>query len=106
MIVYVIRKIGGNENSPNSLNVMVDYHYHGKKHGNHTVITIYGCLHTLCFLPTQPKDFAVVLKKWKGLIFYTNDIIAVGIYFTTTSIYATLAVPKTQSCANFEFFSF
>ena len=31
MIVYVIQKIGGNENSPNSLNVMVNYHYHEKK---------------------------------------------------------------------------
>ena len=29
MIVYVIRKIGGNRNSPNSFNVMVNYHYHG-----------------------------------------------------------------------------
>ena len=28
MIVYVIQEIGGNENSPNSLNVMVNYHYH------------------------------------------------------------------------------
>ena len=28
MIVYVIQKIGGNKNSPNSLNVMVNYHYH------------------------------------------------------------------------------
>ena len=40
MIIYVINKIGGNENSPNSLNVMVNYHYHGKK-GNYPVITIY-----------------------------------------------------------------
>ena len=30
MIVYVMRKIGGNENYPNSLNVMISYHYHGK----------------------------------------------------------------------------
>ena len=30
MIVYVIQKIGGNNNSPNSLNVMVNYHYHRK----------------------------------------------------------------------------
>ena len=30
MIVYVIQKIGGNKNCPNSLNVMVNYHYHGK----------------------------------------------------------------------------
>ena len=29
MIVYVIQKIGGNENSPSSLNIMVNYHYHG-----------------------------------------------------------------------------
>ena len=27
IIVYVIQKIGGNENSPDSLNVMVNYHY-------------------------------------------------------------------------------
>ena len=37
MIVYVIQKIGGNENSPNSLNVMVNHHYRGKN----TVITQY-----------------------------------------------------------------
>ena len=30
MIVYVIQEIGDNENSPNSLNVMVNYHYHGE----------------------------------------------------------------------------
>ena len=42
MIVYVIQKIEGNENSPNSLNVMVIYHYHGKKQGNHPVIPIYA----------------------------------------------------------------
>ena len=29
-IVYVIQEIGGNKNSPYSLNVMVNYHYHGK----------------------------------------------------------------------------
>ena len=31
MIVYVIEEIGGNENYPDSLNVMVNYHYHGIK---------------------------------------------------------------------------
>ena len=30
VIVYVIQKIGGIKNSPNSLNVMVNYHYHGE----------------------------------------------------------------------------
>ena len=30
MIIYVILKIGGNENSTDSLNVMVNYHYHGE----------------------------------------------------------------------------
>ena len=30
MIVYLIPKNGGNENSPDSLNVMVNYHYHGE----------------------------------------------------------------------------
>ena len=30
IIVYVIQKIGGNENSPNYLNVTVNYHYNGK----------------------------------------------------------------------------
>ena len=29
MIVYVIQKNGGNDNSPDSLNVMVNYDYHG-----------------------------------------------------------------------------
>ena len=28
VIVYVIKEIGGNENSPDSLNVMLNYHYH------------------------------------------------------------------------------
>ena len=30
MIVYVKQKIGGNDNSPNSLNVMVNLHYHSE----------------------------------------------------------------------------
>ena len=30
IIVYIIQNIGGNENSPNSINVMVNYHYHGE----------------------------------------------------------------------------
>ena len=30
MIIYVILKKGGNENSPDSLNVMVNYHYHSE----------------------------------------------------------------------------
>ena len=31
MTIYVIQKIGGNEISPDSLNVMVNYHYHSEK---------------------------------------------------------------------------
>ena len=30
MIVYVIQKNAGNDNSSDSLNVMVNYHYHGE----------------------------------------------------------------------------
>ena len=30
MIVYVIQEIGGNENYPDSLNIMVNYYYHGE----------------------------------------------------------------------------
>ena len=30
MILYVIQEIVGNENSPDSLNVMVNYHYHSE----------------------------------------------------------------------------
>ena len=30
MIIYVIQINGGNENSPDSLDVMVNYHYHGE----------------------------------------------------------------------------
>ena len=30
MIVYIIQNIGGNENSQDSLNIMVNYHYHGE----------------------------------------------------------------------------
>ena len=30
MVVYVIQNNGGNENSPDSLNGMVNYHYHGE----------------------------------------------------------------------------
>ena len=30
MIVYVTRKIGGDKNSPNYLNIMENYHYHGE----------------------------------------------------------------------------
>ena len=42
MIIYVILKNGGNENSPYSLNVMVNYHYHSDKQGNYLVIPIYA----------------------------------------------------------------
>ena len=38
MIVYVIQKIGGNKNSPDSLKVMVNYHYHVEN----MLITIYS----------------------------------------------------------------
>ena len=30
MIIYVIYKNGGNKNSPDSFNVMVNYHYHSE----------------------------------------------------------------------------
>ena len=30
VIAYVIQKIGGNKNSPNSLNIMANYHYHSE----------------------------------------------------------------------------
>ena len=30
MVVYVTQNNGGNDNSPDSLNVMVNYHYHGE----------------------------------------------------------------------------
>ena len=29
-VVYVIQKIGGNDNSPNPISVMVNYHYHSE----------------------------------------------------------------------------
>ena len=38
MIIYIIQKTGGNNNSPNSLNVMVNYHYHG---GNRVITSNY-----------------------------------------------------------------
>ena len=31
VIVYAVQKNGGNENFPNDLNIMVNYHYHGEK---------------------------------------------------------------------------
>ena len=30
MIVYIIQKIGGKDNSPDSLNIMANYNYHGE----------------------------------------------------------------------------
>ena len=42
MIVYVIQEIGGNKNSPDSLNVMVNYHYHGENRVIFPVIPIYS----------------------------------------------------------------
>ena len=45
MVIYVIQKNGDNEHSPDSLNVMVNYHYHSKKNRNYLVIPIYAsCL--------------------------------------------------------------
>ena len=34
IIVYVIQNNSGNKNSPNFLNVMVNYHYHSEKNAN------------------------------------------------------------------------
>ena len=31
MILYVIQKIVGNKNYPDSINIMVNHHYHGEK---------------------------------------------------------------------------
>ena len=39
-------KIRGSKNSPNSLNVMVNYHYHEKK-DNLPVIPIYALIHII-----------------------------------------------------------
>ena len=41
MIINVPQKIEGNENSPDYLNIIVNYHYHGEQ-GNYLVIHIYG----------------------------------------------------------------
>ena len=41
MIVYVIKKIGGNDNYRNSLNIMVNCHYH-EKQSNCSVIPVHG----------------------------------------------------------------
>ena len=30
MIIYAIQKIGANKNYPSSLNILVNYHYHGE----------------------------------------------------------------------------
>ena len=38
IIVYVIKKVKGNENSLNSLNVMVNYHYHGENRITFTMV--------------------------------------------------------------------
>ena len=38
MIIYVIQEIWGNENSPNSLNAMINYYYSSENR----VIPIYG----------------------------------------------------------------
>ena len=91
MIIYVIRKIGGNDNSPNYLNVMVNYHYHGEKRvitrrlpsmhwttrsnksdvpafTNNTIIFLYmipQCLthKSSCF---QPNNYCINLSKGKS----------------------------------------
>ena len=49
MIVYVIEEIVGSENSPDSLNVMVNYHYHSENR----VITNYGAKHMGSWLSLQ-----------------------------------------------------
>ena len=41
MIIYVIQKLGVNDNSPTFINVMVNYHYHWQKQVNYPIITVY-----------------------------------------------------------------
>ena len=43
MIVYVIHKIGGNNNSLNYLNVMVNFHYHGE---NRVLTRLFPSMHS------------------------------------------------------------
>ena len=45
-IVHAIQKIGGDENSPNSLNIMVNYNYHGENRVITQVIPIYDTANT------------------------------------------------------------
>ena len=54
MIVYVIQEIGGNNNSPNSLNIIVNYHYHGENR----ITTRY--LPSMIILEDKDKDRSYV----------------------------------------------
>ena len=42
IIIYVIHKIEGNDNSPVSFNVMVNYHYHSESRVINPVILVYA----------------------------------------------------------------
>ena len=59
VIEYVIPKIGGNDNSPNFLNLMENWYYHGKR-GNYPAIPVYVLYYVLLcgyFLPGFPSIF-------------------------------------------------
>ena len=63
MIVYVIQDIGGNENSPDSLNVMVNYHYHGE---NRIIARYFPSIGTNIWKSARikyPPSYAFSVKK-------------------------------------------
>ena len=70
MIVYVIQEILGNENSPDSLNVMVNYHYHSEKR------VLPGNSHLCCsagptLKPSRPlwsQDFRLFEVVWMMIL--------------------------------------
>ena len=67
MIIYVIQKIGGKENSPDSLNIMVNYHYHGENR----VITRYSHLWLkLHWTPLNFLSMYIFFKNYFSLDLY------------------------------------
>ena len=60
MIIYVIYKNGGDDNSPYSLNVMVNYHYHSENRAITPVIPIYAEKLVRLFNLTVYKNVHVV----------------------------------------------
>ena len=105
MIVYDIQKIGGNNNSLNSLNVIVNCHYHSK---NRVITRLFPSMlgsdkyeDPMTFPLKSLQDqynFCVRLLNAQG---YNGDLLAEKLSEKLVSSRANLTVPYSKQCIKY-----